>query len=115
MQLVESVRALNDQLGEIKTYAESRSIYIEASLDDLRPLDGMTLRHLQSLQSHYFCLLLDVNTPHFYPWLNIAAHTKHDPEALAQIDASCDAAAGAARSVILAARNIRVDASCPAL
>ncbi|OAA35449.1 hypothetical protein BBO_08673 [Beauveria brongniartii RCEF 3172] len=113
--LIDAVKSLNCQAVTIKLAAERRSVYLDKSLNDSQLPEGLTTRQMQILQSHYHCVLLDINTPLFYPWSPPAGQKRPDPQLVAQIEASCGAVAGAARFIILATRQIHVDASCSAL
>ncbi|KAH8708712.1 hypothetical protein HC256_008651 [Beauveria bassiana] len=95
--------------------AERRGVYLDRSLNDSQPPEGLTTRQMQILQSHYHCLLLDINTPLFYPWSTSPSQQRSDPQLVAQIEASCGAVVGSSRFIILATRQIDVDASCSAL
>ncbi len=121
-QLLENVRDLNNELEHLKRSMQHRFRLDEPvsredfSSSQLLPQQAITLRQAQSLQSHYFCLVLDINTPLAYPWSGICTYAKRlDVTALAQMEASWNAVAQAARSVILATRQIHVDASSSAL
>jgi hypothetical protein len=121
-QLLETVRDLNNKLDRLKRSTQHRfCLDAPVPLEDFSsstslPEQAVTLRQAQSLQSHYFCLVLDINTPLAYPWSGMCTHSKRlDVAAFAQMEASWNAVAQAARSGILATRQIRVDASCSAL
>ncbi|KAH8691680.1 fungal-specific transcription factor domain-containing protein [Talaromyces proteolyticus] len=113
-QLIETIRNLNQELDGLKRSIQP-DFALDAPLETSQLPKGMTLRQAQSLQSHYFSLVLDINTPLAYPWSGVHTSIDQDMAALAQIGASCDAVARASRAAILATRQIRVDASCTAL
>lgn len=113
-QLIETVCDLNKRLQELKLSTQHR-FRLDSPLEVSQLPIGITLRQAQSLQYHYFCLVLDINTPLAYPWSGIYAYAKQDTAASALFDASWDAVAQVSRSAILATRQIRVDASCSAL
>jgi hypothetical protein len=113
-QLIETIRSLAQELDALK-YSIQHIIILDASLEPSQLPQGMTLRQAQSLQAHYFSLILDINTPLAYPWSGVRESVDQDMAALAQIEASCNAVASVSRAGILATRQIRVDASCTAL
>lgn len=113
-QLIETVRSLSQQLDALK-HSIQHIIILDAPLELDQLPQGMTLRQAQSLQAHYFSLVLDINTPLTYPWSGVRESVEQDMGALAQIEASCNAVAIVSRAAILATRQIRVDASCTAL
>lgn len=113
-QLIETVRSLNQELDELKSSTQQNFV-LDAPLEVSQLPAGITLRQAQSLQSHYFSLVLDINTPLAYPWSCVHTYAEQDMAALAQIEASCNAVAVVSRAAILATRQIRVDASCTAL
>ncbi|KAK8146599.1 hypothetical protein G3M48_002925 [Beauveria asiatica] len=113
--LIDAVKSLNCQAVTIKLAAERRSVFLDRSMNDGQLPEGLTTRQMQILQSHYHCVLLDINTPLFYPWSPPVGQKRSDPQLVSQIEASCGAVAGAARFTILATRQIHVDASCCAL
>jgi hypothetical protein len=113
-QLIETVRSLSQQLDALK-HSIQHIIILDAPLELDQLPQGMTLRQAQSLQAHYFSLVLDINTPLTYPWSGVRESVEQDMAALAQIEASCNAVAIVSRAAILATRQIRVDASCTAL
>jgi hypothetical protein len=113
-QLIETVRGLNKELDKLKSSAKHH-ICLDGQLEDSQLPQNITLSQAQSLQSHYICLVLDINTPLTYPWSGISSYTEQDTAAAAQIENSCDAVAQVSRSAILATRQRRVDASCSAL
>ncbi|KAM3518136.1 hypothetical protein NHJ13051_008425 [Beauveria bassiana] len=113
--LIDAVKSLNCQAAIIKMAAERQGVYLDRSLNDSQPPEGLTTRQLEILQSYYHCVLLDINTPLFYPWSSPASQQRPDPQLAAQIEASCDAVVGSSRFIILATRQIDVDASCSAL
>ncbi|KEF60683.1 uncharacterized protein A1O9_02244 [Exophiala aquamarina CBS 119918] len=116
-QLFDIVRDLTKRLDHLKNHALHQSKFsLDRPLDTFRLPDiGLTLRQVQSLQSHYFCLVLDINTPLTYPWSALRSRIEQSTSALARIEGSCRAVAQAARSAILATRQIKIDASCPAM
>ena len=113
-QLMETVCDLNKQLHELKLSIQGK-ICLDSPLEVSRLPEDITLWQAQSLQSHYFCLVLDVNTPLAYPWSSIHTYAKQHVAASVQIDASWNTVAQVSRTAILATRQIRVDASCSAL
>lgn len=113
-QLIETIRSLTQELDALK-YSIQHIIVLDAPLEPSQLPQGMTLRQAQSLQAHYFSLILDINTPLAYPWSGVRESVDQDMAALAQIEASCNAVASVSRAGILATRQIRVDASCTAL
>jgi hypothetical protein len=113
-QLIDTVRDLNKELDELKRSTQPK-FCLDGPLDVSQLPKGITLRQAQSLQYHYYCLVLDINTPLAYPWSGICTYAKQDMAAFAQIETSWSAVAQASRSVILATRQIRLDASCSAL
>jgi hypothetical protein len=112
-QLIETVWDLNKELDELKRSTQNKYC-LDGSLTSQLP-KGITLRQAQSLQFHFFSLVLDINTPLTYPWSGIYTYAKKDRAAFAQVETSCNAVAHASRSTILATRQIRIDASCSAL
>jgi hypothetical protein len=112
-QLIETVRDLNKELDELKRAVQNK-ICLDGPLEVSKLPKGITLRQAQSLQSHYFCIVLDINTPVAHPWSCISSYAKQDMIASTQLEKSCNAVAQASRSAILATREIRVDASCSA-
>ncbi|KAF2810174.1 uncharacterized protein BDZ99DRAFT_387355, partial [Mytilinidion resinicola] len=113
-QLIETVRALNKELHDLK-FSMQDEFCLDAPLEVSELPKDITMRQAQSLQYHYFCLIMDINTPLAYPWSSICTYAKRDMAASAQIDASWNAVAQASRSAILATRHIRVDATCSAM
>lgn len=113
-QLIETVRSLSQELDALK-HSMQHIIVLDAPIELAQLPQGMTLRQVQSLQAHYFSLVLDINTPLAYPWSGVRESVEQDMAALAQIEASCNAVANVSRVAILATRQIRVDASCTAL
>ena len=113
-QLIETVRSLNQELDALKS-SVGQSFSLDAPLDGSQLPKGITLRQAQSLQSHYFSVVLDINTPLAHPWSGVHTLVEPDKAALSQIQASCNTVASVSRAAILATRQIRVDASCTAL
>ena len=113
-QLIETVRSLSQELDALK-HSIQHIIVLDAPIELAQLPQGMTLRQVQSLQTHYFSLVLDINTPLAYPWSGVRESVEQDMAALAQIETSCNAVANVSRVAILATRQIRVDASCTAL
>jgi len=116
-QLFDIVHDLTKKLNDLKDYASQQYRFtLDRPLDTFRlPEVGLTLRQAQSLQSHYFCLVLDINTPLTYPWSGLRLRVEQSASALAHIEISCKAVAQISRSAILATRHIHIDASCPAM
>lgn len=113
-QLIETVRSLSQELDALK-HSMQHDIVLDAPLELAQLPQGMTIRQAQSLQAHYFSLVLDINTPLAYPWSEVRESVEQDMVAVAQIEASCNAVASVSRAAILGTRQIRVDASCTAL
>jgi hypothetical protein len=113
-QLIETVRSLSQELDALK-HSMQHIIVLDAPIELAQLPQGMTLRQVQSLQAHYFSLVLDINTPLAYPWSDVRESVEQDMAALVQIETSCNAVANISRAAILATRQIRVDASCTAL
>lgn len=116
-RLIETVQDLRKGLeGLTDRCAAQHKFHLDRVLDISQlPNVGMTLRQMHSLQFHYFCLVLDINTPLSYPWSGICSSTDHDPTDFSYVEASIEAVAQASRSVTLATRQIIVDAGCPAM
>lgn len=110
-QLIESVCNLNSRLEELNQ-SNQQVFCLDWSLGDLQSLNGLTKRQAQSLQSHYFSLILDINTPLTYPWSGIYQYAKHDKAKFVHVEAACIAVSCASRSAILATRHVHVDANC---
>lgn len=115
--LIETVRTLAQELEDMKIrFAIQYNLCLDEPLDLSRlPVLGLTLRQAQSLQAHYCCLVLDINTPLSYPWSGVHAYAEQDLPASAQVEKSCSAVVQAARRSILGTRQIQFDASCTAL
>ncbi|OAL20512.1 hypothetical protein AYO22_08813 [Fonsecaea multimorphosa] len=113
-QLLQTVRNLKQDLSELKRSVK-QNIFLDSAIDVTRLPGGLTLRQAQSLQSHYFCLVLDINTPLTYPWLGISAYLEDNMEVASQVHAAYDDVARVSRSAILATRQINVDGGCSAL
>jgi hypothetical protein len=113
-QLVETIQDLNKTLEGVKSSLQ-RKLSLDISLEVPQPPEGITLRQLQSLQNHYFCLVLNINSPLAYPWSDICTNPKQDSAVFAQIEASSETVAQAARSAILSTRQQRFNSSCSAL
>ena len=110
-QLIETVRDLNGQLDQVK-HSVKESFRLGEPLHSSQLLSGLITRQAQSLQSHYFSLVLDINTPLTYPWSGLYKYARHDAASLAQIEAACNNVSSASRSAILATRQIHIDANC---
>ncbi|OAP64280.1 hypothetical protein AYL99_00252 [Fonsecaea erecta] len=113
-QLVQAIRGLKNDLKELKSSVK-QDICLDSAIDVARLPGGLTLRQAQSLQSHYFCLVLDINTPLTYPWLGIYAYLADTEEAASEMDASHGEVAQISRSAIMATRQINIHGSCSAL
>ncbi|KAJ9610300.1 hypothetical protein H2200_005077 [Cladophialophora chaetospira] len=113
-QLIETVHDLGAKLDELKSSTQHQ-FCLDGPLEVSQLPNDLTLRQAQSLQYHYFCLVLDINTPLAYPWSGICTYAKHNKSAFDQIKISLNLVAEASRSAILATRQIRIDASCSAL
>lgn len=113
-QLIETVRSLNKELHDLKLSTQNEFI-LDGPLGISRLPNNITLRQAQSLQCHYFSLALDINTPLAYPWSGAWNYAKQHKTSLSQVEDSWNAVAQASRSVILATRQIHIDASCSAL
>lgn len=114
-QLVETVRDLNQKLDELRNCHSLQKLLLDSPLESGNLPEGWTLRQAQSLQYHYFSLVLDINTPLAHPWSGICAYARRDISAFTQLEMSRNAVAQASRAAILSTRQIRVDTSCPAL
>lgn len=110
-QLIRTVRKLRKDLADFKRSVEEK-ISLDSPIDASRVPAGLTLRQAQSLQSHYCCLMLDINTPLTYPWSGISTHLPNNIAAASEVEASCNEVAKASRSAILATRQIHVDGGC---
>ncbi|KAK5031026.1 hypothetical protein LTS07_004761 [Exophiala sideris] len=110
-QLIKTVRKLRKDLEDFKCSVE-RDLCLDNPRDTSRVPAGLNLRQAQSLQSHYFCLVLDVNTPLTYPWLGISTYLADDAAAASHVETSYNAVAQASRSGILATRQVHVDGGC---
>lgn len=113
-QLIETVGILNKDLEELKLSTQ-KDLSIDGPLDSFQLPNNITLRQAQSLQSNYFSLALDINTPLAYPWSSVWSYAKQHTNAFAQIEASWNAVAQTSRAAILATRQIRVDGTCSTL
>ncbi|KAM3519580.1 hypothetical protein MY4038_009746 [Beauveria bassiana] len=87
--------------------------YAEGAVDDAAidcqiPGDALSGKTSDAIYCH-------INTPLFYPWSPPASQQRPDPQLVAQIEASCGAVVRSSRFIILATRQIDVDASCSAL
>jgi hypothetical protein len=90
-------------------------LVLDGQLEPAHLPNGLTLRRAQSLQYHYFSLVLDINTPLTYPWSGIGTYAKKDTADFAQMQISLNTVAQASRSAIIATRHIQIDASCSSL
>ena len=113
-QLISTVRHLNEELERLKLSAQHK-FPLGGVLDSFHLPNGLTLRQAQSLQYHYFSLVLDINTPLAYPWSGICTYAKQDTAAFSQMQRSLNAVAQTSRSAIIATRHIQIDASCSSL
>ncbi|KIW86779.1 uncharacterized protein Z519_12565 [Cladophialophora bantiana CBS 173.52] len=113
-QLLKTIRSLKKDLAELRCSVQQK-ICLDDPIDVSRLPGGLTLRQAQSLQSHYFCLVLDINTPLTYPWLGVSAYVADNMAAAAQVEASFNEVAQVSRSGILASRQINIDGGCSAL
>ncbi len=113
-RLMKTVCKLRKDLAEFNSSMQDK-ICLDKPLDASRLPQGLNLLQAQSLQSHYFCLLLDIHTSLTYPWLGISAHLADDPAATSLVEASCNEVAQASRSAILATRQTHLDGRCSAL
>lgn len=113
-ELITTVKELNEQLEKLKLSSQA-PFPLDEPLDPSHLPNELTLRQAQSLQYHYFSLILDINTPLAYPWSGIYTYAKHSTPAFDQIQKSVASVAQASRSAIVATRDIRIDASCSSL
>ncbi|KAI1619628.1 hypothetical protein EDD37DRAFT_642718 [Exophiala viscosa] len=113
-QLIKTVRKLRKDLADFKLSVQ-HDICLDDPLETSRIPAGLSLRQAQSLQSHYFCLVLDINTPLTYPWLGISAYLSNDAAATSHVEASCKEVAQASRAGILATRQVHIDGGCSLL
>lgn len=113
-QLIKTVRKLRKDLADFKCSVQQR-MCLDGALDASELPAGLTLREAQSLQAHYFCLVLDVNTPLTYPWSGISTYLADNAAAACQVEASRNEVAHASRSAILATRQVQIDCNCSAL
>lgn len=113
-QFIEVVANLNKELDDLKRFSKNH-FCLDNTIDSCKLPEGMTLRQAQSLQSYYFCLALDVNTPIAYPWSATSVYARENLHAAIQVESSLNTVARVSRSAILATRQLRVDASCSSL
>ncbi|KIW84902.1 hypothetical protein Z517_00290 [Fonsecaea pedrosoi CBS 271.37] len=113
-QLFQAVHNLREELAEFKNSVQQH-ICLDDAIDVARLPAGMTLRQAQSLQSHYFCLVLDINTPLTYPWLDVSTYVAGNMMAASQVHASYNDVVQVSRAAILAARQVHIDGGCAAL
>ncbi|KAK5368120.1 hypothetical protein LTS03_008264 [Exophiala xenobiotica] len=113
-QLIKTVRKLGKDLADFKSSVQQK-IRLDGVLDASELPVGLSIREAQSLQAHYFCLVLDINTPLTYPWSGISNHLADNAAATCQVEASRNEVACASRSAILATRQIQIDCNCSAL
>lgn len=113
-QLIATVRQLNEELERLKISAQHK-FPLGDLLDPSHLPNGLTLRQAQSLQCHYFSLVLDINTPVAYPWSGISTYAKRDTADFADVGASLDAVSQVSRSAIIATNHIQINASCSSL
>ncbi|KAK5200437.1 hypothetical protein LTS13_003629 [Exophiala xenobiotica] len=107
-QLIKTVRKLGKDLADFKSSVQQK-IRLDGVLDASELPVGLSIREAQSLQAHYFCLVLDINTPLTYPWSGISNYLADNAAATCQVEASRNEVACASRSAILATRQIQID------
>ena len=113
-QIVATVREMNKALDELNSPSQ-RKEDLGGPLDKVRSAHGITLRQAQSLQSHYFSLIFDINRILACPWSRVHAFAAKDSTARVQIETSCGLVAETSRAVIMATKLIQLDASSPTL
>ena len=113
-QLFETVRDLDQQLGELKCSTEA-ILPLDGSFNSSNLPENINLRQALSIQYAYLCLVLDIHTPLANPWFGTSIKAKEGTPDFAQIERSCATVAQASRDAILLARHIDVNATCPSL
>ncbi|KAJ9497612.1 hypothetical protein H2202_007036 [Exophiala xenobiotica] len=86
-QLIKTVRKLGKDLADFKSSVQQK-IRLDGVLDASELPVGLSIREAQSLQAHYFCLVLDINTPLTYPWSGISNYLADNAAATCQVEAS---------------------------
>ena len=110
-EVIETVAALEQQLRQWRD-ALPNFLQLGRARNPLKPANTKCDINVMYIQYAYYGSLMAIHTIFVYPW--ITAVFPPDPALHEQILASTDTVAEAARNIILATKNMEVDAASPA-